>query len=133
MGFEGKYIRADRARSSKGGISFVLNGKLDHTIHELVMRMLPIWYVMDSMHSNLAHACKCNHPCGVVRLSTSLTQYDAAIAFDILDCHLQICCQLRIACMTYLLPAVLMLCCCCSECVVVIKRFVETRSAYQWG
>ena len=75
MGFEGKYIRADRARSSKGGISFVLNGKLDHAIHELVMRMLPIWYVVDSMHSNLVRACKCNHPCGVVRLSTSLLQY----------------------------------------------------------
>ena len=44
MGFEGKYIKADRARSSKGGVSFVLRGKLDAAVHELVARMLPIWY-----------------------------------------------------------------------------------------
>ena len=44
MGFEGKYIKADRARSSKGGVSFVLKGKLDAAVHELVARMLPIWY-----------------------------------------------------------------------------------------
>ncbi len=43
MGFEGKYIKANRARPSKGGVSFVLNGKLDHAVHELVVRMLPIW------------------------------------------------------------------------------------------
>ncbi|KAL0053447.1 hypothetical protein WJX82_005855 [Trebouxia sp. C0006] len=62
MGFEGKYIKADRARSSKAGVSFVLKGKLDAAVHELVARMLPI-----------------------------------------------------------------------CEYVVVIQRFVETRSAYQWG
>ena len=44
MGFEGKYIKADRARSSKGGVSFVSKGKLDAAVHELVARMLPIWY-----------------------------------------------------------------------------------------
>lgn len=44
MGFEGKYIKANRARSSKGGVSFVLKGKLDAAVHELVARMLPIWY-----------------------------------------------------------------------------------------
>ena len=44
MGFEGKYIKADRARSSKAGVSFVLKGKLDAAVHELVARMLPIWY-----------------------------------------------------------------------------------------
>ena len=43
MGFEGKYIKANRARSSKSGLSFVLHGKLDHAVHELVIRMLPIW------------------------------------------------------------------------------------------
>lgn len=44
MGFEGKYIKANKGRSSKGGVSFVLQGKLDHAVHELVIRMLPIWY-----------------------------------------------------------------------------------------
>ena len=52
MGFEGKYIKADRARSSKGGVSFVLRGKLDAAVHELVARMLPIWY-----------ACQCWSAC----------------------------------------------------------------------
>ncbi|KAL3137516.1 hypothetical protein ABBQ38_004802 [Trebouxia sp. C0009 RCD-2024] len=62
MGFEAKYIRANRERSSRGGVTFQLKGKLDHAVHELVVRMLPI-----------------------------------------------------------------------CEYVVVIQRFVETRSAYQWG
>lgn len=62
MGFEGKYIRANRARSSRGCVTFQLQGKLDQAVQELVVRMLPI----------------CEH-------------------------------------------------------VVVIQRFVETRSAYQWG
>ncbi|DBA91460.1 hypothetical protein WJX77_003506 [Trebouxia sp. C0004] len=62
MGFEGKYIKVNRARSSKGGVSFVMTGKLDAAVHELITRMLPI----------------CEH-------------------------------------------------------VVVIQRFVETRSAYEWG
>lgn len=44
MGFEGKYIRANRARSSRGSITFQLNGKLDPAVNELVLRMLPIWY-----------------------------------------------------------------------------------------
>ena len=44
MGFEGKYIRVNRARSSRGGVTFQLKGKLDHAVHELVVRMLPIWY-----------------------------------------------------------------------------------------
>ena len=45
MGFEGKYIRANRARSSRGSITFQLNGKLDSAVNELVLQMLPIWYV----------------------------------------------------------------------------------------
>ena len=43
MGFEGKYVKAKRGRSSKGAIAFQLDGKLDHAVHELVVRMLPIW------------------------------------------------------------------------------------------
>ena len=43
MGFEGKYIKANRARSSKGAVAFQLDGKLDHAVGELVIRMLPIW------------------------------------------------------------------------------------------
>ena len=44
MGFEGKYIRAKRGRSLKHGVSYVLNGRVEHALHELVNRMLPIWY-----------------------------------------------------------------------------------------
>ena len=50
MGFEGKYIKANRARSSKGSVSFHLEGKLDHAVHELVDRMLPIWYAPSKSH-----------------------------------------------------------------------------------
>ena len=66
MGYEGKYIRANRARSSRGCVTFQLNGKLDHAVHELVVRMLPIWYApahaSDTMLLLLLLLCRGNCP-----------------------------------------------------------------------
>lgn len=45
MGFEGKYIKIKRGRSLKQGVSYFLEGRVEHAMHELVNRMLPIWYV----------------------------------------------------------------------------------------
>ena len=42
MGFEGKNIRLNRSRPPKTGGSFAINGKLDPSAQDLVMKMLPI-------------------------------------------------------------------------------------------
>lgn len=50
MGFEGKYIRIHRNHSLKHGLSYFLEGRVEHALHELVTRMLPIWYARHSPH-----------------------------------------------------------------------------------
>lgn len=54
MGFEGKYIKAKRGQSLKHGISYVLNGRVEHALHELINRLLPIWYAAQLVGCSIA-------------------------------------------------------------------------------
>ena len=54
MGFEGKYIKAKRGQSLKHGISYVLNGRVEHALHELINRLLPIWYAAQLVGCTIA-------------------------------------------------------------------------------